>query len=481
MNHTSLVVLAACGLLSNSPASASDADLKALREEIAQMKSTYQHRIDALESRLGQAETLTAKVKATAETAMTSVAQGNVAQGMGRSDSKAASFNPEVSLILQGAMTRMERNPTTWAVQGFVPAGEPDEVGPPRRRGLSLRETELVFSANVDPNFRGYLNLALTPTNTIAVEEAYVHTLGLGKGLTVKGGRFLSGIGYNNEQHPHSWDFADAPLAYTAFFGNKLTAEGLQLKWLAPTENFLELGLEAGRDNAFPGSNRNKNGSGLGAAFARTGGDAGPSNSWRAGVSVVGTRPTARGFAQTDTTGNANTVAFSGNSRTVGADFVWKWAPNGNPGERNFKFQAEAFHRVENGELSCGDAASPAAGGACFPRLSGSYRSTQNGLYAQAVYQFLPQWRVGYRHDRLDSGNVSIGIVDSGAIAAASLPRLAAWKPRRDTVMFDYASSEFARLRVQFARDTSRGPGLSDNQFWLQYVMSIGAHGAHKF
>ena len=28
----------------------------------------------------------------------------------------------------------------------------------------------------------------------------------------MKGGRFLSGIGYQNEIHPHAWDFADAPL-----------------------------------------------------------------------------------------------------------------------------------------------------------------------------------------------------------------------------------------------------------------------------
>jgi len=25
------------------------------------------------------------------------------------------------------------------------------------------------------------------------------------------------------------------------------------------------------------------------------------------------------------------------------------------------------------------------------------------------VYQFLPQWRVGYRYDRLDSGTTNIG------------------------------------------------------------------------
>ena len=27
--------------------------------------------------------------------------------------------------------------------------------------------------------------------------------------------------------------------------------------------------------------------------------------------------------------------------------------------------------------------------------------------------------------------------------------------------------------------DTSRGAGRTDNQVWLQYVMSLGAHGAH--
>jgi hypothetical protein len=36
-------------------------------------------------------------------------------------------------------------------------------------------------------------------------------------------------------------------------------------------------------------------------------------------------------------------------------------------------------------------------------------------------------------------------------------------------------------LRFQVARDTSRGAGRTDNQVWLQYVMSLGAHGAHKF
>jgi len=118
---------------------------------------------------------------------------------------------------------------------------------------------------------------------------------------------------------------------------------------------------------------------------------------------------------------------------------------------------------------------SGACGGAAG--LTDSYRSAQSGFYLQGVYQFMPRWRVGYRHDRLDSGTPSFG----PTLVATDLPQLAPFKPTRNTVMIDFASSEFARLRFQVARDTSRGAGRTDNQVWLQYVMSLGAHGAHKF
>ena len=44
----------------------------------------------------------------------------------------------------------------------------------------------------------------------------------------------------------------------------------------------------------------------------------------------------------------------------------------------------------------------------------------------------------------------------------------------------DFNPSEFSRLRLQFASDKSR-LGVTDNQVFLQYIMSLGAHGAHKF
>lgn len=465
MKSVYLSALALCGALSSIPASASEAELKALREEIAQMKKLYEQRIDALEKRL-----------VTAEQAVPAAVAAVSASAPPRAGNAATGFNPEVSLILQGAMTSTSRDPATWTMQGFVPPGEPDEIGPRRRRGMSLAESELVLSANIDPNFRGYLNVALTPTNTLELEEAWFQTLGLGGGVSIKGGRFLSGIGYQNEKHPHSWDFADAPLAYTAFFGNRLTAEGLQVKWLAPTDTYMEFGLEAGRDDGFPGGGRNKSGTALGAAFARVGGDVGNSHSWRAGLSHVATNPGGRSYEGVDGTGLATTVSFAGKSRTTGMDFVWKWAPNGNPKERNFKFQTEYFQRTEDGRLSCTERdTSGACGGAAG--LADSYRSRQSGYYAQGVWQFMPRWRVGYRYDRLDAGSTHLG----PTLVAADLPQLAGWKPSRNTVMVDWSSSEYARLRFQVARDTSRGPGLADTQLWLQYIMSMGAHGAHKF
>ena len=51
--------------------------------------------------------------------------------------------------------------------------------------------------------------------------------------------------------------------------------------------------------------------------------------------------------------------------------------------------------------------------------------------------------------------------------------------PRRASVMAEWVPSEYSRLRLQYNRDDSYR--LSDNQVYLQYTFSIGAHGAHAF
>jgi hypothetical protein len=46
--------------------------------------------------------------------------------------------------------------------------------------------------------------------------------------------------------------------------------------------------------------------------------------------------------------------------------------------------------------------------------------------------------------------------------------------------MVDYSSSEFARLRLQYQRDQAQ-QGITENQYFIQYIYSLGSHGAHKF
>src|SRR6185295_16215353 len=132
---------------------------------------------------------------------------------------------------------------------------------------FGLGETELTFSASIDPYFRGVAIAALSPDNSVEVEEAYFQTLALPRGFTLKAGRFLSGIGYQNEIHQHAWDFQDAPLAYKAFLGGRYLHDGVQMKWVAPTVLFVELGGELGNGTSFPGSDTNRNGAGSWALF----------------------------------------------------------------------------------------------------------------------------------------------------------------------------------------------------------------------
>lgn len=425
-------------------------DLESLRREIESIRSAYEQRLQALEQRLKAAEAQIAPAApgAPAATAATAPAPAGARSGGG-----ANTFNPAMSVILSGTYARTSRDPANYALTGFALPVDA-EVGP-GPRGFSLAETEVTLSANIDPWLRGVATIAFSPENEVSVEEAFVQTTSLGRGLTLKAGRFFSGVGYLNEQHRHAWDFVDSPLAYQAFLGGQFGDDGLQLRWLAPTDLYLELGAEVGRGRGVPGSNSNRNGAGARSVYAHAGGDVGESNSWRAGLSVLNARPGNLTLSGVDSLGDGTIAAFTGSNRVWLADFVWKWAPGGNATRTNFKLQGEYLRSRRNGELA-GEAS------AALP-----VRASQSGWYLQSVYQFMPRWRVGLRTERLDSG-------------PAGLLTDVAYRPRKNSLMLDFNPSEFSRVRLQLARDQSRR-GQTDNQLFLQYQMSLGAHGAHGY
>ena len=408
-----------------SAQAASDNDLAAIRSQINEIKQSYEQRIAALEQKLAQAESKGNKPEA--KTSNPEVVTNEARLNVRQPQTSASAFNPEISLILSGSYTNLKQNPSERRLQGFIPSN--GELMP-ENRSFNLGESELVIAANIDPMFRGTLRLALAPDNTLGVEEASVQTLGLGNGFNLKAGRFLSGVGYLNEMHPHEWDFSNAPLPYQAFFGNALGMDGVQARWLAPTPIFLEFGAETARAMSFPATDESKSKNGLmsASAFVHVGGDLGVSNSWRGGISYFAAQAKDREYQ--DPLNNPNNMknSFSGSSRTWIADLLWKWSPNGNAKQTNLKLQGEYFRRSESGDLVY-DTANTAQ--------QGDFKNTQSGFYAQAVYQFMPNWRVGYRYDRLSSGSANIELINNGTLTAADLPLLANYSPSRNTLMVD--------------------------------------------
>jgi hypothetical protein len=179
----------------------------------------------------------------------------------------------------------------------------------------------------------------------------------------------------------------------------------------------------------------------------------GYSSSWQAGVSWLTTRALDRTGPDMQPL-----AAFTGKSDVGIAHFVWKWAPNGNYRERNFKFQTEYLRRHEDGQVFDGV-------------ISSDYTGTQSGWYMEGAYQWMPRWRFGLRYGQVDASNS----VAAGAPAFLT----PVGTPRRYSAMVDFANSEFSRIRLQFNRDESHAQG--DNQVFLQYIMALGAHGAHQF
>jgi hypothetical protein len=445
-------------------------ELAALRAEIAALKADYAGRVAALEARIGQLEAAPVTVAAPAE-ATVAAAPGpdTPAPSTTAGTSRSSAFNPAISVILTGTYSNLSQDPADYAIAGFIPAG--DEIGP-GERNFSLGESEITFSASVDPYFSASLTAALSGEGELEIEEAFFRTTTLPAGLSLKGGRFFSGIGYLNEVHAHAWDFADQPLAYQAFFGGQLAQDGVQVKWLAPTDLFLEFGAEAGNGAAFPGTRDGGNGMNSYALFAHVGGDLGDSIGWRAGLSWVDVDASGREYADTDAMDMEVLNAFSGSSQTWIADAILKWAPGGDARRNALELQAEFMQREEDGSL-----AYDLAGAG----LSGDYRSRQDAWYAQATYRFAPRWRAGLRYDSLDAGDTRIGLVRDGTLDRADFPLLLPGTPSRVTVMADWSPSEFSRLRAQYAWDDARDTGSTDEQWLLQYIYAIGAHGAHKF
>lgn len=362
-------------------------------------------------------------------------------------------YNPQLSLILDGRYSDYSNDPASYTLPGFQPG---EEAGL-SSAGFAIGESELTLSSNIDSYFSGKATIAFAD-DTAGVEEAFVETTAIGNGVNVKFGRFLSSFGYLNSHHAHAWDFADAPLMYRALFGDTLKDDGMQINYILPTDVFMQISAELLSGNNFPAGGNIDGGIGASTVSFTMGDDVGTDHSWQAGVSHwqagnIGERL------------DANANSFNGDSKINALNAIYKWSPDGNAQERNLKLQMEYFKRTENGNMT--DAVSS---------NTSTYIGDQKGGYIQAVYQFIPRWRTGIRLDRLNADNTGSGATVLNDVGLLTNGHAA----QRSSAMIEWVPSEFSRLRLQFNRDQSTADS-TDKQVFMQYTVSLGAHGAHQF
>jgi uncharacterized coiled-coil protein SlyX len=356
--------------------------------------------------------------------------------------------NPYISLTLNSFFYSSnidERNLRNRGIPGY------SILGLEQKKGFNISEGELFLFAPVDPYFNLYANIPFTEEGA-SLEEAYFITTALPQGFQSKGGKFKSNISRLNAQHPHAWDFADAPLAYRAFMGNEgIIEKGVQLTYLPSLPFYTQLGIEV-----LQGENEvifNQNATGGPHAFSgfiKSSFDVGDNATVLFGPYVIG--------GQTRTTTVANDTFFRGNSTLYGFEAVYKWKPSTH---RSLILQGEYILRNQAG----------VADDTVLGTTSRFIRS-QDGMYIQGLYQ-IDRWRLGARIDRLNM------FTDSYKLAG--IEQDFGSNPWRATGALEFNFSEFSRARLQYNYDRSGRDGQTNNAVFLQLILGIGAHGAHAF
>jgi hypothetical protein len=326
---------------------------------------------------------------------------------------------PDVSAIGSGALAwnRLDVATLSPRSEPFAPASEVRPV---------FQELELALQAVVDPYARADVFLAFGDEGA-ELEEAYLTTLRLPAGLQVRGGKLYAPFGRLNQQHPHTFEFVDRPLALARLLGpDGFGGPGVDVAWLAPTPWFAE--LHVAYQALTPGFQE----------ASRNGGVARLVQFFDVGeASTLGV-----GFS-----GGLLDEPGAGARDLLGGDVYLKVRP---PRARSYvALQGEVVARRLRGVVAPEGEEAPAEAA-----------GTEWGGYAQALYRHGTYFAYGARYERA--------------------PAVAGGPEHRVSALVSWLPSEFQRIRLQVSYD--RLPGGQDGlEALLNLQFGIGAHGAHPF
>ncbi len=503
-----------------------ESDIAELKSMFVEMKNDYESRIADLESRLAAAEKKAVQAEKKSETAnkRSVAAESQAAQASQQlvaldqkvesrpassaapapstasprnsALSSASAFNPQMSIILDGNYYHdgIGGEGATLVGEAFQPElghgheheeeGHDDHGHATTSNGFNFREAEFVFAATVDPYFDAAVNVVVDGDGNVDLEEAWFQTRNLPHGLKVKGGKFFSDFGYVNNQHPHQWDFADQNLAYLNLLGDHgLQETGLQLTWLPETPVYTLLGLELGQgdqerlgvtlddhEQAELGLDDTNSGPRLWTAFAKVAPDLGDKHALQFGVSYAHNKQHQGMYEfeheeEEDHLGEEEhgESGYEGTAGIWGLDLVYKFDGDGDHGHRDFKLQTEYLRSTRDTKVRSGEE----------DVIGKSLDFTSDGLYVQGVYGIFPKLQLGLRYDVFGLTNKVGGAADESFGSSD-----------RWTANLTWNMSEYSRLRAQYARSdilVAEDERERFDAFYLQFLMSLGSHGAHKF
>jgi len=501
--------IAAALAVTATATSADSAEMAEVKRMIEQMKADYEQKIEALEQRLQAAEQKAETAADTAETAKQASTASAVTKGrsgLGALTSGTA-FNPQISVILDGNYYQDDVDGEGTELLGMadgishVHGGDHDhDHGHSHggaEQGFNFRSAELAFSASVDNYFDAAALLAIDSEGSVELEEAWFQTRSLPNGFKVKAGKFLSDIGYMNNQHPHYWDFTDQNLAYLNLLGDHgLRDTGVQVTWLPDWDHYTLFGLEvfqgeqeklgtlaevgehleeeiADAGLATPDNlslSGEEDGPRLYTAFVKYAPELGYDHALQLGAwggwadqhQEIHGEPIA-GWVPGDP--DTPLHALEGDAWMWGLDAVYKYDGGGAYGEGDFKLQGEYIWQRKDLNLTYHQNAA----------IIGDERKfTEDGLYVQGLYGFAPRWEAGLRYD-------VVGLTNELESAGSTLRD---WDSSdRWTAAISWAPTEYSKLRFQYSKADITVDGESNDfdYFYLQYMMSLGSHGAHKF
>jgi len=421
--------------------------------------------------------------------------------------SAASQFNPSISLILDGNYYHDNKKGAAGEYLEEI-AGISHTVhdahahgGHGLEQGFNLGESELVISAVIDPYFDGKLTLAIDGEGTTELEEAWLQTRMIPAGFKVKMGKFLSDIGYLNNQHPHTWDFADQNLAYSSLLGEHgLMDTGIQLTWLAPTPFYALFGLEAlqgsnqecfgalvdeelahetiDEANMLGSFSEHRAGPRINTVFAKFAPDLGTNHALQWGLSYAQAKQYQQLLDEDETAHSGDELALNGKQTLIGTDIVYKWDSAGQYGQGDFKVIAE-YLKLKKDMLvvASGVGVDTDADSVLdeFPlAIASQVTGTQDAYSLQASYGIAPRWQIAVRHDATGNTNELNEAGNPVSFKDSS----------RNSIAVSFYASEFSRLRLQASQaDLADETGKVEkvNQVFLQYTHSLGQHGAHKF